>query len=150
MRLPENLPYALTIAALLAGPSVILATVSEITDNPLLRPFSVTEERLAAAQAYITAQGPYVRARIYWYGPAGGYDTPEDLRDAIRQALLSKGVGAHVAVLPGERFGRTMLDLRAGRNAFGPFPVAEAAQHVVPAVHAAHLAHAMTSRRGLN
>lgn len=136
-----SLPYALTVAALLAGPSVVTAFISEMVDDPRLRPLSLTEARMAASSAAIEIDGPYVRARIYWGGPSRGFATPDDLRSAIRHALAAKGVDAHVAVLDGA-WGETMLDLRAGHNAFGPFPVADAARHVVPAAEAARLAYA--------
>jgi len=141
--MPVNLPYALSVAALLAGPSVVTALVSEALGDPRLRPLSMSEARMAASDARIEIDGPYVRARIYWSGPAGGYATPGDLRSALRLALAAKGVDAHVAVLPGSASGRTMLDLRAGANAFGPFPVSEAARHLSPAADAARMAFAM-------
>ncbi len=140
--MPKNLSYALTIAALLAGPSLVMAIVSEVIGDPRLRPLSLSESRLAAADVPAGIEGPYVRARIYWSGPAEGFADPGDLRVALRDALAAKGVETHVAIMNGSG-GQTMLDLRAGRNAFGPFPVAQAARHVAPAAEAARLAHAL-------
>ena len=144
--MPKNLPYALTIATLLAGPSVLTAIVSEMIGDPRLRPLSLSEARLAAADVPAGIEGPYVRARIYWSGPSEGYAEPGDLRAALRGALAAKGVETHVAIIEGSG-GQTMLDLRAGTNAFGPFPVAQAARHVVPAAEAARLAHARQPAR---
>ena len=140
--MPADLPYALSVATLLGGPSVVTALVSEALDDPRLRPLSLTEARMAASEAQIDIAGPYVRARIYWGGPSLGYATPDALGTAIRNALAAKGVDVHVALMESDGRGETMLDFRAGRNAFGPFPVAEAARHVVPAAEAARLAYA--------
>ena len=135
-----NLSYALTVAALLAGPSIVTAAFSEILDDPRLRPLSMTETRMAASGAMFSLGAPYVRARIFWVGPAQGFDTAEELRSAMREALAAKGVDAHVAVIRGAPHTDTLVDLRAGRTAFGPFPAAAAAFYVGPAAEAARLA----------
>ncbi|RDC74733.1 hypothetical protein DLJ49_01755 [Rhodovulum sp. 12E13] len=144
-----SLPYTLTVAALVAGPSVVTATIAEIIGDPRLRPLSLSEMRLAASDARIEIEGPYVRTRIYWAGPSQGYATPDDLRMAVREALAAKGVEAHVAIMASDG-GETLLDMRAGRSAFGPFPVADAARHVVPAAEAARLAFSVQSARTVN
>jgi hypothetical protein len=133
--------YGLQLALLVAGPSVIASAVSEIRKDPFLRWMSIDEAALAETEVWVRSSEPYLRARIYWRGPAGSFVTPDDLSDAVRGAFHGQGVEAHIAVLKATGPGPTTLDFRTGVNRFGPFPVAEAARYVKPAAEAARLAH---------
>lgn len=126
------------VTALLVAPSLVTVGLSQVTQDPHYRPFSVTEERLAAAEFF--SEEPVVRVRIYWRGAVQGFNTAEDLADAVREAFIAKGVESQIAILYRTSEGPTTLDMRAGRNAFGPFPVSHAARHISPAVEAVRIA----------
>lgn len=145
--MPSSLPVAVTVAALVAAPSLVTAGIYTWTGDPFLRWLGLTEERLAAADRVIETDDPYVRIRVYWRGPAGGYADATSLADALRGAFEVKGIEVYVAVLRLDDAGMTTIDMRAGRSAFGPFPVTQAARYVTPAAQAARLAHAPVSMR---
>jgi hypothetical protein len=160
--MPASLPVAMTVAALLAAPSLVTAGIYTWTGDPFLRWLGLTEERLAAADRVIETDDPYVRIRVYWRGPAHGYPDAAELSEALRGAFEVKGIEVHVAVLrlegevEGKDEGRngggggTTIDMRAGRSTFGPFPVTQAARYVTPAAEAARLAHAPRAMREHN
>jgi hypothetical protein len=126
------------VAALLVAPSLVTVGLSKVTSDPHYRPFSVTEETLAAAE--FLSDEPVVRVRIYWRGAVRGFNSADILADAVRDAFFAKGVESQIAILYRDGDGPTTLDMRAGRNAFGPFPVSQAAQHISPAVEAVRVA----------
>lgn len=134
-----SLSSAIAVAALIAAPSVIMAGVYQFNGNPALRPFAISESRLAATEA--ETDDPVVRIRIFWRGPAPGYASGPDLAEALRGAFTGKGVASRIAIIEGTSTGPTTLDMRAGKATFGPFPVSQAARHVEPAVQAARIAH---------
>lgn len=140
-----SLSTALAVATLVAAPSVIMAGVYHFNGNPELRPFGVTEARIAASD--VESTDPLVRVRIFWRGPAHGYSTAPTLADALRGAFETKGIDTRIAIIEGTSEGPTTLDMRAGHSTFGPFPVSEAARHVEPAVQAARFAHTPNATR---
>jgi hypothetical protein len=142
-----SLPVAITVAALLAAPSLVTASLYTWTGDPFLRWLGLTEERLAAADRVIETDDPYVRIRVYWRGPGHRYPDASTLASALRGAFEVKGIAAHVAVLQLAGEGGTTVDMRAGRSTFGPFPVTQAARYITPAAEAARLAHLPQAQR---
>jgi len=139
-----SLPYTLLIVSLLATPSLVARGVHSVTGDPLWQYLAIDEERLAAAETPIETDAPHVRVRVFWRGPDATYATTDSLVTALRNAFESKGIDAFIAVLQpaeGDPSAATTIEMRAGANRFGPFPASDAARHIEPAVHAAHLAH---------
>ena len=139
-----SLPYTLLIVSLLAAPSLVARGVHSVTGDPLWQYLAIDEERLAAAETPLERDGPHVRVRIFWRGPVASYTTPDGLVTALRNVFESKGIEAFIAVLrpaDTDRSSETTIEMRAGTNQFGPFPAAEAARYIQPAVRAAHLAY---------
>ena len=145
--MPASLPVAVTVAALVAAPSLVTAGIYSWTGDPFLRWLGLTEQRLAAADRVIETDDPYVRIRVYWRGPSRGYPDAAALTDALRGAFEVKGIEVHVAVLRLGEDGVTTVDMRAGTSSFGPVPVAQAARYVSPAAEAARLAHVPQATR---
>ena len=139
-----SVPYTLLIVGLVAAPSVAARAVHLATGDPLWQYLAIDEERIATAETRIDTDVPHVRVRIFWRGAGAGYDTPEALVAALRASFEMKGIEPYIAVVPGGdgsgAAGTTTIDMRAGSNRFGPFPVADAPRHIQPAVEAAHLA----------
>ncbi|MEL6204164.1 MAG: hypothetical protein AAFR47_02465 [Pseudomonadota bacterium] len=142
--LPASLPTALAVFSFIAAPSLVTVGFAKATDNPNLRPMAISETSVAASDIEINA--PHVRVRIFWAGSAPGYAGPADLSNAIRTVFAAKGVDTRIAVLDEATPGSTTLDMRAGREHFGPFPVSEAARHVEPAVQAVRFARSRLER----
>ena len=84
---------------------------------------------------------PTVRIRIAWSGPGGDYDSVPELASDLQGAFATKGVDTFITVVSGAEEAPTLLQMNAGESRLGPFPIADAARHVEPAVQAARIAH---------
>lgn len=146
----SSISYAILIAALIASPSVIARVIHEVTGDPLWRWLAIDEQGLAASESSIESDGPHVQIRLFWRGPDERFETPQEAARALRRAFEAKGVEPFIAIFDAQANagGRdTSVDVRAGTNKFGPFPIWDTPRHVQPAVLAAELAYRPTPTR---
>ena len=137
-----NLFYILGLIALIVLPTAVTLGLHHVSRDPNLRPFSVTQQSLAAYErATGTGSGVEIVAQVEW-DRATAEVSQRHMRRAITDAFRSKGVEVYVAFVSGGE--ATRVTYVVGHSRIGPFPAHRAAEGVSAAVDAYRM-HAPTS-----
>ena len=121
----------IAILTVVTFPALLMTIAFYITDNPSLRPLSVTVEKLAILEGSTDDVAIYVH--VDWGQDRTGTATKADLHKLVSD-VLGRRTDNYVFRfndVPGDRIGVTFV---VGPNRYGPYPPARMLDGIAPAL----------------